>query len=93
MNLIFLFILVGLSIIFEMLGIGILLPAMGVILNKNIGATYPSILPLLKFLGNPNQVKLITITMVFIAIAELRMNILMFLLQILCVAFQKHSYL
>ena len=62
------FILVGLSIIFEMLGIGILLPAMSVILNKNIGATYPSILPLLKFLGNPNQVKLIAITMVFIAI-------------------------
>ena len=51
-----------------MLGIGILLPAMSVILNKNIGATYPSILPLLKFLGNPNQVKLIAITMVFIAI-------------------------
>ena len=51
-----------------MLGIGILLPAIGVILNKNIGATYPSVLPLLKFIGNPNQVKLIAITMVAIAI-------------------------
>ena len=66
-SLIFLFILVGFSIIFEMLGIGILLPAIGVILNKNIGATYPFILPFLKFIGNPNQVKLITITMVLIA--------------------------
>ncbi len=67
-SLIFLFILVGFSILFEMLGIGILLPAIGVILNKNIGATYPSILPLLEFIGNPNQVKLIAITMILIAI-------------------------
>lgn len=67
-SLIFLFILVGFSILFEMLGIGILLPAIGVILNKNIGATYPSLLPLLKFIGNPNQVNLIAITMFLIAI-------------------------
>ena len=67
-SLIFLFILVGFSILFEMLGIGILLPAIGVILNKNIAVTYPSVLPILKFIGNPNQVKLIAITMVLIAI-------------------------
>jgi ABC-type multidrug transport system fused ATPase/permease subunit len=51
-----------------MLGIGILLPAIGVILNKNIGETYPFILPVLNFIGNPTQVKLITITMLLIAI-------------------------
>ena len=67
-SLFFLFILVGFSILFEMLGIGILLPAIGVILNKNIGVTYPSLLPFLKFIGNPNQVKLIGIAMVLIAI-------------------------
>jgi ABC-type uncharacterized transport system fused permease/ATPase subunit len=63
-----LFVLVGFSIVLEMLGIGILLPAMGVILNKNIEATYPSILPFLRYIGNPNQVRLIAITMIFIAI-------------------------
>ncbi len=60
--------MVGFSIVLEMLGIGILLPAMGVILNKNIEATYPSILPFLRYIGNPNQVRLIAITMIFIAI-------------------------
>lgn len=47
------------GMIFEMAGLGVLIPALGIILNPNIGEKYPSLNPLLQFLGNPSSDKLI----------------------------------
>jgi len=57
-----LFILIGLlfiGMIFEMLGLGAMVPALGIMLNPNVGDKYPKVQPLLKALGNPSQLELI----------------------------------
>lgn len=67
-KIIFLFILVSFSILFEMLGIGIFLPVITLITSKDIAVTYPTLIPFLKLIGNPNQISLIKISMFFIAL-------------------------
>ena len=52
-------ILLLIGMIFEMAGLGVLIPALGVILNPNIAEKYPSLNPLIEFLGNPNSDKLV----------------------------------
>lgn len=47
------------GMLFEMAGLGILLPIMSLMLNPDIGSTYPSIRPFLNFLGNPTQERLV----------------------------------
>lgn len=47
--------------LFEMLGLGILLPLLSIMLNPNIGEKYPVLKPILRFLGNPSQEKLVLI--------------------------------
>ena len=57
-----LFVLIGLlfiGMIFEMLGLGAMVPALGIMLNPNVGDKYPKVQPLLKALGNPSQLELI----------------------------------
>lgn len=44
---------------FEMAGLGILIPALGLMLNSNIGKEYPALQPYLNALGNPTQVQLV----------------------------------
>jgi len=49
--------------LFEMIGLGILLPAFTVMLNPDIGAEYPFLRPYLAYLGNPSQAQLIVFGM------------------------------
>jgi len=58
-DLIILAFLLILAIFFEMLGLGILIPAITVLLDPDIGSTYPELKPILNFFGNPNHKSLI----------------------------------
>ena len=54
-------ILMFIGMLFEMLGLGILLPILSLMLNPNIGKVYPSVKPILSYFGNPTQEKLVMI--------------------------------
>lgn len=72
-QLIFLAGLLLIGILFEMLGLGILIPALGIMLKSDIGKEYPVLQPFLEYLGNPTQVQLVVIgmlTLVFIYIIK-----------------------
>lgn len=58
-QLLILAILLFMGMIFEMVGLGVLIPALSIILNPEIGKEYPSLKPLLEFLGNPSQLQLV----------------------------------
>ena len=58
-ELVILAILLVIAIFFEMLGLGILVPAITVLLDPDIGSTYPQLKPFLNYFGNPNQESLI----------------------------------
>lgn len=51
--------LMFIGMIFEMASLGILIPALGLMLKSNIGNEYPVLQPFLKALGNPTQVQLV----------------------------------
>ena len=78
-----LFVLIGLlfiGMIFEMLGLGAMIPALGIMLNPNIGDKYPKMQPLLKSLGNPNQLELIVGGMCVLVLIYLFKTIYLFYL-------------
>lgn len=52
-------ILLFIGMLFEMASLGILIPALGLMLNSNIGKEYPVLQPYLEALGNPTQVQLV----------------------------------
>jgi ABC-type multidrug transport system fused ATPase/permease subunit len=52
-----------LSMFFETIGIGLFIPAIVLLTEVNIAAKYPQIVPVLNFLGNPNQRELVGIGM------------------------------
>jgi ABC-type multidrug transport system fused ATPase/permease subunit len=59
--------------IFEMAGLGILLPILGLLLTPDIGLKYPVLKPYLEFLGNPTQIQLVVggmVVLVFIYLAK-----------------------
>lgn len=60
--------LLSLGMIFEMAGLGILIPALAIIVTPNIESKYPILKPFLNFLGNPNQQQLVILTMTTILI-------------------------
>lgn len=43
----------------EMLGIGLVIPAISLMTQSDVGTRYPQLRPMLNFLGNPNQAQLI----------------------------------
>lgn len=45
---------------FEVAGLGILVPALGLMLNPDVGKEYPLIKPYLEMMGNPSQAQLVT---------------------------------
>ena len=47
------------GIFFEMLGLGVILPSLGLMVNSNIAKDYPILKPLLKQIGNPSQTQLV----------------------------------
>lgn len=61
------------AVIFEMVGLGVLIPALSLLLNPDIGNEYPLLIPFLEFVGNPPQTLLIIggmLTLVFIYIIK-----------------------
>lgn len=54
--------------LFEMLGVGILLPALAIILNPNIVDDYPKVKVILELLGNPPHSKLVLYGLLFIIV-------------------------
>jgi ABC-type multidrug transport system fused ATPase/permease subunit len=78
-----LFVLIGLlfiGTIFEMLGLGAMIPALGIMLNPNIGDRYPRVQPILKLLGNPSQLELIIWGMTALVLIYLFKTIYLFYL-------------
>ena len=58
-QLLILAVLLMIGMFFEMAGLGILVPSIGVMLNSDVGSKYPALKPLLNVLGNPSQLRLI----------------------------------
>jgi ATP-binding cassette, subfamily B, bacterial PglK len=56
-------ILILIGAVMEMLGVGIIIPVLGLLLETDIRVSYPQLIPLLDLLGNPNQQQLIIIGM------------------------------
>lgn len=48
------------GMVFEVLGIGLLLPTLGVVLDEDIQGKYPILKPALEFMGNPSQTELVS---------------------------------
>ena len=63
-----LIILMVFGIFFEMLGLASLLPILNFMMTKDIGASYPFLVPFLDFIGNPNQGTLVIIGMLLLVI-------------------------
>lgn len=59
-----LFGLMLMGMIFETLGVGLVIPALAVMTQPDIGARYPVLVPGLNLLGNPTQEKLIALGLV-----------------------------
>ncbi len=58
-QLLILAVLLMIGMLFEMAGLGILVPSIGIMLNPDVGSKYPVLKPLLNSLGNPSQSRLI----------------------------------
>ena len=56
---------------FEMLGLGLLIPALTIMLDSNIQDSYPFIKPYLDYIGNPSQDKLIVGGMLILSLVYL----------------------
>jgi ABC-type multidrug transport system fused ATPase/permease subunit len=70
-----LLLLVGM--LFEMAGLGVLLPALGIMIKSDITVSYPVLIPLIKALGNPNRVQLVLIVMMFLTLIYLIKTVLL----------------
>jgi ABC-type multidrug transport system fused ATPase/permease subunit len=58
--------LLFLGMIFELAGLGILIPVLGLILNSDIGNDYPALQPYIRALGNPTHLQLVLWAMVIL---------------------------
>ena len=67
-SIVFLFILMFFGMLFEMLGVGILLPALAIILNPNILEDYPKAKVIFELIGNIPHSKLILYGLLFIIV-------------------------
>ncbi len=70
-NLVFLGILLLIGMLFEMAGLGILIPALGLMFTPDIGKSYPALKPYLEALGNPSQLQLVIGGMLFLVFVYL----------------------
>ena len=67
-KLVYLFFLLLIGMAFEMLGLGLLIPALTLMLSANIEEDYPFISPFLDYLGNPQQDQLIIWGILFLVL-------------------------
>jgi len=58
--------LLVIGIFIEMIGLGILIPALSIVLKSDIAKEYPSLQPFLAFIGNPSEKQLVTLCMSFL---------------------------
>lgn len=65
-SLIYISVLMLFGMIFEMLGLGILIPAISLMLKSDISKEYPVIKPFLNLIGNPSQNQLIFLGMLIL---------------------------
>jgi len=63
---IMLFVIMLIGMLFETLGVGIVIPALALMTQPNIGETFPMIKPVLDYMGNPGQVELIVYGMLML---------------------------
>lgn len=54
-----LFCLMVMAMVLETIGVGVVIPAMGILMQRDLGQAYPSIRPVLERLGNPSQEQLV----------------------------------
>jgi len=47
----------------EMLGVGMVIPAMALMMQSDLAVRYPELTPILKHLGNPTQERLVVVGM------------------------------
>ena len=82
-RMLFLFPVIILGMIFETMSIGMVVPALGILMSESYFDEIPAILPLLKYLGNPSHKELILIGLSGLAAAFLLKNLFLFF-QIYC---------
>jgi len=70
-KLIILFLLTLVSTILEMMSLGLIIPAFGLLMENNIAKKYPFLEPIIQHFGNPSQKVMITFGMSFIVIIYL----------------------
>jgi ATP-binding cassette, subfamily B, bacterial PglK len=79
-NIIILFFLISLGTLLEIIGIGLFLPVIVLLVDDNLGMSYPVIAPILTFLGNPSHVMQVQIILgLFIAVYFIKNTYLAFL--------------
>ena len=52
--------LMGISMVLEILGIGLVIPVIALLVQDDLAASYPKVQPVLQMLGNPTKVQLVT---------------------------------
>lgn len=68
------------GMMFEMLGIGAVIPVVAIIMEENIAGSYPLLIPVLNILGNPTHLELIKTSLVgLVAVYAVRSLFLAFL--------------
>ena len=73
-----LMVLLIIGVFFEMIGLGVIIPALSIMLKPDIGAEYPKIRPLLKLLGNPTQTQLVVFGMLILVVVNLAKALFLF---------------
>lgn len=68
LRVLFFFLLIG--VFFEMAGLGIMIPALSVMLKSDVGNEYPAVKPVLEFLGNPSQNQLVIYGMLMLVLVN-----------------------
>jgi ABC-type multidrug transport system fused ATPase/permease subunit len=76
----FLIALMFVGMLFEALGIGAIVPALGLMMSSNIAAQYPILKPVIAWLGYPSQAELVVMGMLtLVAIYIVKSGVLLFL--------------
>ena len=55
------------STAFELLSVGLIIPAISFLVESDISEKYPQLIPILNFFGNPSQKYIVSFGMVFLA--------------------------
>lgn len=62
----FLLLMMGIGMMLEVLGVGVIIPILSVITTDSIGTTYPELMSFIVFIGSPNHEQLIALAMIIL---------------------------